>query len=93
VSRMAIISKSPIRRSPGKTKKDPSCQIALWNAPGLSPLDLEFIVVNLCADDLYQDPFFSTTVEFTVKDLLPGAEIKLTISDRNNHFPSHYLPF
>ena len=59
----------------------------------LAPLTLYLSFTYLLSDDLDQDPLFSTAVKLTVKDLLPGPKIQLTICHRNNHFSTHDLPF
>ena len=41
----------------------------------------------------YQHPFPTASVKFTVKDLLPSAEIKLAVGDGHHDFASHDLAF
>src|SRR5579883_519851 len=43
------------------------------------------------ADDLHQRAFPAASVEFTVEDLFPRAEVQLALCDRDDHFPAHYL--
>ena len=38
----------------------------------------------LVPDDLDQDAFLSTAVEFSVEDLLPGAEVQMSVGYRND---------
>jgi hypothetical protein len=47
---------------------------------------------KLFADDLYQDSLLTSTVEFTVKNLLPSAKIQLPLSDGNDRLATHDLP-
>jgi hypothetical protein len=44
------------------------------------------------ADYFYQHPFAPASIEFAVKNLLPGTEIELAAGDRRHHLPSHDLP-
>jgi 3-oxoacyl-[acyl-carrier-protein] synthase II len=53
------------------------------NALLLPPLHLLF------PNDFYQDPFFSLPVEFSVKDLFPGAKIQFAIAYCHYYFPAH----
>ena len=48
---------------------------------------------SLFADYFNEYSFFSPAIELTIKDLFPGAEIKSSVSDGNNHFTSHDLSF
>ena len=47
----------------------------------------------LFADDLDEYPLCSAAVEFSVKDLLPGAEIEAAFRDGDDDFPPHDLAF
>jgi hypothetical protein len=47
----------------------------------------------LVPDDLDQHPLTAATVEFTIEDLLPRAEVELSLGDGYDGFPSHDLPF
>ena len=46
----------------------------------------------LLSDDFYKDSFFSSAVEFTVKNLLPWAEIEFAISNCHHNLSAHDLP-
>jgi hypothetical protein len=47
----------------------------------------------LLADDFNQYPFPATAVKFTVKYLLPGSEIQLSIRNCHYYLSAHDLPF
>ena len=42
--------------------------------------------------DFHENPFFSSSIKFTVKNLLPCAKIQIPFCYGNNHFPTHDLP-
>jgi len=46
-------------------------------------------MLSLLSDDFYEDTFFSFTIEFTIKYLLPWSKIEFAFSDSYNYFPSH----
>src|SRR5690349_21040566 len=47
---------------------------------------------RLLPDDLDQDPLRAPSVELAVEDLLPRAEIELSIGDGHNDLAPHDLP-
>src|SRR5438270_875479 len=47
---------------------------------------------RLLADDLDQDPLGTSAVELAVEDLLPGAEVQLSLGDRDDDLSPHDLP-
>jgi len=46
----------------------------------------------LLADDLDEHPLAPAPIEFTVEDLLPGAEVKFASGYGDYHFTAHDLP-
>ena len=48
-------------------------------------------VSPLLSDDFHQDAFAPAPVEFSVEDLLPGAEVQLAVGDGNDDFTPHDL--
>jgi len=44
-------------------------------------------------DNLHQRPFLAAAIELAVKNLLPGAEIELSVGNGNHHLASHDLAF
>lgn len=57
----------------------------------LSWTAVETIASGLISDDLYQHAFPAPTVELTVKDLFPGAEIQFALGDGDDNLPAHNL--
>jgi hypothetical protein len=45
----------------------------------------------LLADKLHEHPFITSTIEFTVEDLFPGAEIEPTFRDGDHNLSTHDL--
>ena len=45
------------------------------------------------ANDFYQHPLPAFSIEFAVKDFLPGAKIKFSFGDGYHHFASHESAF
>ncbi len=56
-------------------------------------LESQATSIKLFSDDFDQNPLSSSAVKFSVKDLLPGAEIELSLRDCHNHFSPHDLAF
>jgi hypothetical protein len=58
---------------------------------------IQYLLVKLAdngflfPNDLDQHPLAPATVEFPVKDLLPGAEIQPAPADRHHHLTAHHL--
>src|SRR4030043_1885622 len=48
---------------------------------------------TLLSNNLYQNPFLSSTIKLPIKNLLPGAKIQFAFGNSNNNLPSHYLSF
>ena len=46
---------------------------------------------TLITDDLYQNPFSSSAIEFPIENLLPWAEIKTSGGDRHDNLSAHDL--
>jgi hypothetical protein len=48
---------------------------------------------RLFTNDLYQHPFTSVPVKFTIENLFPGPEVQFAFGNGDNHFAAHDLPF
>jgi hypothetical protein len=59
----------------------------------MSALALEQRNCNLLSDDLDEDFFAASPIEFAVEDLFPRPEIQLPLSDGDDDFPPHDLSF
>src|SRR3990170_2056807 len=48
---------------------------------------------TLFPNNLYQNPFSSSAVKLSIKNLLPGTKIQFALCNCNHDFPSHNLSF
>src|SRR4030042_3548243 len=48
---------------------------------------------TLLSNNLYQNPFLSSTIKLPIKNLLPGSKIQFALGNGNHNFPSHNLSF
>ena len=51
------------------------------------------LIIQSFTNHLYENPFSSFTIEFSIKNLLPGTEMDTSIGDGYHYFSPHNLSF
>jgi len=62
-------------------------------APHVSTRSRGKILAASFSDNFHENPLPPITVEFSIEDLFPGAEVEFAVGDRDDDFAAHYLAF